>query len=236
MSPLFTRALMLCAATLLAADAFAQCKVVDVDLTKGAPKDKRFTVSGGEWKNGWNVTGDLDRIQIDAGYEIKNGYLEVVVARKGGVTFAERKRNWLGLFACRDMNQCPGGYARAGGEGYAFSKAEIFSTKQAHTICEKKFGEYADWVMDDQTEHTVRAEIRNNVMTWTSKVGAKAGQTECGGAEQPVTHFRYATLGGILTEKKGWHHGSLVGLRVLRATVVDYDKPQGCQATNSARR
>jgi hypothetical protein len=147
---------------ILAHTVFAQCQVVNADLTKGAPNDKRFTVSGGAWKNGWNVTGDLDRIQIDAGYEIKNGYLEVVVARKDGVTFAEgqRKRNWLGLFACDTMNQCPGGYARAGGEGYAFSKAEIFSSKQPNTICEKKFGEYADWVMDDKTEHTVRAEKR----------------------------------------------------------------------------
>ncbi len=171
---------------------------------------------------------DLDRIQIDAGYEIKNGYLEVVEG--------QRKRNWLGLFACDTMNQCPGGYARAGGEGYAFSKAEIFSAKQTNPICEKKFGEFADWTMDDKTEHTVRAEVRGGVMTWSNKVGkvgAKTGQTACGGEAQPVTHFRYATIGGILTEKKGWHHGSLVGLRVLRVSIVDYDKAQDCKVAQS---
>jgi hypothetical protein len=224
----------LCAALLAAmraGAAYAQCKVVDVDLTKGKPADKRLTVEGGAWERGWRVAGDLDRLVIDAGYEIKNGYFEVVVARKGGVAFADgqRKRNWMGLFACPDMNQCPGGYARAGAEGYAFSKAEIFSSKQANTICEKKFGEYADWVMDDKTGHTVRAEVRNGVMTWTNKVGDRTGQTACGDEVQTVTHFRYATVGGILTEKKGWHHGSLVGLRVLRATIVDYDKKPGCK-------
>lgn len=221
---------LLCAAiVLLAVAAHAQCQLVSADLTKGAPADQRFTVSGGQWDKGWRVTSDLDRVAIDAGYAIRNGYLEVVVARHGGITFTERKRNWIGLFACQEMNQCPGGYARAGGEGYAFSKAEIFSSKQPNTICDNKFGEYVDWVMDDKTEHTVRAEIRHNVMTWTSKTGDKKGETACGNEAQPVTHFRYATIGGILTEKKGWHHGALVGLRVLRAIIIDYDKQPGCK-------
>lgn len=235
MSHRLTRVFLFCAPALLLAlasiTAAAQCTVVDLDLTKGKPTDKRLKIEGGQWEQGWRVAGDLDRLVIDAGYEIKNGYLEVVVARKGGVNFAQgaHKRNWLGLFACDTMNQCPGGYARAGGEGYAFSKAEIFSSKQPNTICEKKFGAYGDWVMDDQTTHTIRAEIRNNAMTWTSKVGDKTGQTACGDQAQPVTHFRYATIGGILGEKKGWHHGSLVGLRLLRAAIVDYDKKQGCK-------
>ena len=206
----------------------AQCRVIELDLTNGPPRDNRVRVEGGAWDAGWRVGGDLDRIVLDAGYQIKNGYFEVVVTRRGGVTFTERKRNWLGLAACEDFNQCPGGYARAGGEGYKFSKAEIFAVHQPNTICEKTFGEYADWVQDDRTEHVVRAEIRNGVMTWTNRVGEKTGTTSCGGEAQPVTQFRYATVGGILGEKKGWHHGSLVGLRVLRAVVVDLDKPAGC--------
>lgn len=234
-------ATLLCATLLLAlasVAAAAQCTVVDIDLTKGEPTDKRLKIEGGQWEKGWRVVGDLDRIVIDAGYEIKNGYFEVIVARQGGVTFAEgqRKRNWLGLFACDTMNQCPGGYARAGGEGYAFSKAEIFSAKQTNTICEKKFGEYVDWVMDDKTLHTVRAEMRDGVMKWTNKVGEKTGQSACGDEAQPVTHFRYATVGGVLNEKKGWHHGSLVGLRVLRMTIVDYDRATACKGIPAGAR
>lgn len=198
--------------------------VIDIDLTKGAPTDKRLTIDGGEWANGWRVTGDFDRILIDAGHDIQNGYFEVVVTRRGGITFTERKRNWMGLFACPDMNQCPGGYARGSAEGYGFSKAEIFAATQPNTICEQKFGQFADWVLDDQTEHRVRAEIRNGVMTWSNQVGNQRSETACGDAAKPVTQFRYATVGGILREKKGWHHGSLVGLRVLRATIVDYGK------------
>jgi hypothetical protein len=233
MTQTFTRYLKpLWPALLLAAavtSAFAQCEVVSVDLTKGAPKDKRFTVKGGAWEKGWRVAGDLDQIVIDAGYEIKNGYFEVVVTRKDAGPFPERKRNWMAALACAEGHQCPGGMARAGAAGYGFSKAEIFSAKQTNTICEKKFGEYADWVMDDQTEHVVRAEVRGGVMTWTNKVGDKRGQSACGDETQPVTHFRYATVGGVLNEKKGWHHGSLVGLRVLRMTVVDYDRASGCK-------
>lgn len=227
---------LLIAAVLAAAAgaAFAQCKVVEIDLTKGKPADKRLIIEGGAWERGWRVAGDLDRIQVDAGYEIKNGYFEVVVARKGELSFTERKRNWMGLFVCEDMNRCPGGYARAGDEMYAFSKAEIFAATQEDTICEKKFGEFADWVMDDKTEHIVRAEIRNNVMTWTSKVGDKRGETACGGETQPVTSFRYGTVGGILTEKRGWHHGALVGLRVLRLGIVDYDQQAGCKPPRPA--
>jgi hypothetical protein len=208
--------------------AFGQCRVIDLDLAKTKPTDSRVRVEGGTWDGGWRVSGDLDRLLIDVGYQIKNGYFEVVVTRQGGVTFTERKRNWMGLAACEDMNQCPGGYARAGGEGYAFSKAEIFAAQQPHTLCEQKFGAYADWVMDDRTEHVVRADVRNGVMTWSNRVGERSGQTSCGSADQPVTQFRYAVVGGILDQKKGWHHGSLVGLRVLRAVVVDYDKPAGC--------
>jgi hypothetical protein len=116
------------------------------------------------------------------------------------------------------MNQSPGGYARSGGEGYGFSKAEIFAASQPGTICEKKFGEAADWTMDGKTPHVVRAAVRNNVMTWTN---GKGGQTSCGSQEQPVTHFRYVTVGGILDKHTGWHHGSLVGLEVLRIRIVE---------------
>ncbi|MGQ9620090.1 MAG: hypothetical protein ACUVTX_03795 [Bacteroidales bacterium] len=150
--------------------------IINSNLTRGIPSDTRFIISGGKWNRGWEVTGDLDRLMIDVGYIITDGYFEVVVTRKGDLVFTERKRNWMGLFLCPDGNKCPGGYARAGAEAYGFSKAEIFS----------------------------------------------ASQTSCGGDQQPVTGFRYATVGGILTEKNGWHHGSLVGLKVLKVKIVDY--------------
>jgi hypothetical protein len=211
---------------------FAQCRVLDVDLAKGKPKDNRFSFKGGEWNKGWLVTGDTDQMVLDAGYDIKNGYFEVVVTRKGELTFAERKRNWMGLFACKQGNQCPGGYARAGDPMYEFSKAEIFSASQTHTICENKFGKFTDWINDGKTEHVVRAMVQNNIMTWS----VKGVETSCGSKDQPVTHFRYGTVGGILDHKTGWHHGSLLGLRVLRVTIVDNDKKQNCKAANVKRK
>lgn len=199
----------------------AQSVVLDVDLTKGSPGDKRFAIKGGEWQTGWNVTGDMDRMLIDVGRDIKNGYVEAVVTRKGNLSFTPQgKRNWMGVFAEPKGHQCPGGYARAGNEKYGFSKAEIFSSKSTDTICEKKFGESSDWVLDGKTKRVVRGEVRNNVMTWTND---KGGKTFCGSNEQPVTHFRYAMFGSVPEEKAGWHHGALVGLTVLRVKIVDYD-------------
>ncbi|HYO84473.1 MAG TPA: hypothetical protein VES20_23930 [Bryobacteraceae bacterium] len=72
-------------------------------------------------------------------------------------------------------------------------------------------------MLDGRTEHIVRAEVRGNVMSWT--LNGTTG-TACGSAAEPVTHFRYVTLGGILEEKLGWHQGSLVGLTVRRIKVV----------------
>jgi TolB protein len=57
-------------------------------------------------------------------------------------------------------------------------------------------------------------------MTWTTD---KGGQASCGSADQPVSYFRFAAVGGILDHKTGWHHGSLVGLRVLRIKVVEHE-------------
>jgi hypothetical protein len=45
-------------------------------------------------------------------------------------------------------------------------------TIQSPIICEKKFGDATDWVLDDRTEHRVRAELRNKVMTWSNHKGA----------------------------------------------------------------
>jgi hypothetical protein len=196
-------------------------QLLDLDLTQGPLQDKRVRVEGGQWDNGWRVVGDLDRIFIDLGHDVRNGYCEVVVTRRGSLNFPERKRNWMGLSGCEAMHQSPGGYARAGDSAYAFSKAEVFSCVQSNTIAEKKFGAASDWVLDDKTPHIVRAEIRNSTMTWTTDKGA---QVSCGDEKEPVNYFRFAAVGGILDRKTGWHHGSLIGLRVLRITIVDYDQ------------
>jgi hypothetical protein len=196
--------------------------LVDLDLTKGPPNDKRVRVEGGRWDNGWRVVGDLDRIFIDLDRDVKNGYFEVVVTRKGEFAFPERKRNWMGLSAVECMHQAAGGYARAGDLMYDFSKAEIFASTQSNTIREVKFGKPTDWVLDDKTPHVVRAEMKNKVMTWTTDKGGKA---EAGSDDQPVNYFRFAAVGGILDHKTGWHHGSLIGLRVMRITIVDYEQP-----------
>lgn len=193
--------------------------LLESDLTRRKPADRRITVSGGAWNQGWEVTGDTDRILVDVGRDVTSGYLEVEVTRRGALDFpqGQHKRNWLALFASPDGHQSPGGYARAGGAPYGFSKAEIFSANQKDTICEKKFGLAQDWKLDGKTVHIVRAEVRRNRMTW--RLGDDA-QTHCGGDAQPVTHFRYAMLGGLLDRTLGWHHGSLVGLKVLRFRIV----------------
>lgn len=206
--------------------ALAKHTLLDLDLTKGPPSDKRVKVEGGKWDNGWRVVGDVDRILVDLGLDVHNGYFEVVVTRTGTLEYpdvATRKRNWMGLFGCLAMNQCSGGYARTGAAMYDFSKAEIFSSNQSYTIDEVKFGKMSDWKMDDRTEHVVRAEVKNGVMTWTNNAGGKAS---AGDAKRPVTHFRFATVGGILDRRENWHSGSLVGLRVKRMTIVDYDPPR----------
>jgi hypothetical protein len=177
----------------------AEHVLLEFDLTAGAPTDPRVRVEGGQWDNGWRVTKDLDRIFIDLGQDVKNGYFEVVVTRRGDLAFAERKRNWMGLSGSEAMHQSPGGYARAGDPMYDFSKAEIFSSTQSHTICEQKFGKASDWILDDKTQHTVRAEVRNKQMTWTTDKGGKAS---CGGDDQPVNYFRFATIGGILDRRR----------------------------------
>lgn len=224
-SPLLRLALAFVAGA--AALAAAEHKILDLDLTKGPPPadDRRVKVEGGAFEpgRGWRVTGDLDRIVFDAGYDIRNGYFEVVVARRGELTFAERKRNWMGFSGSQFFTQAPGAYARAGDPMYGFSKAEFCASSQSATIGEKKFGEAGDWPLDDRTTITVRAEVRNNVMTWSNSRG---GKTSAGSAEQPISFVRYAAVGGVLDRKFGWHAGSLVGLRVLRMTVADYEKPR----------
>lgn len=194
-----------------------QRTLIDLDLTKGAPAAKEVSIHGGKLDGGWLVTGDLDRLWIDLGRDVRAGHVEVTVTRQGPESFEKRKRNWFGLSASPAMHQSPGGYARSGAEGYGFSKAEIFAASQPNTICEKKFGEPSDWVLDGKTPIVVRAEIKDQVMIWTNSRGGKAA---CGGPEQPVTHFRYVALGGILDQINGWHHGSLIGLKVLRVRVA----------------
>jgi hypothetical protein len=197
--------------------AWAGETVLELDFTKGPPEDQRIQVQGGQWREGWNVVGDTDRILIDLVRDVRDGYVEAVVARKGSLNFADRKRNWLGVFASPAGHQSVGGYARAGAELYGFSKAEIFASTQSATICEKKFGETSDWILDGKTEHVVRVEVRNNQMTWSN---GKQSAT-CGSDAQPVNYFRWIMLGGVLDRKTAWHHGSLVGLRVLGVKVFD---------------
>jgi endo-1,4-beta-xylanase len=193
--------------------------LLEADLTAGHPGDRRIRVHGGKWETGWLVAGELDRIFIDLGREVREGYVEAVVTRTTPLEFRDRKRNWFGLSASREMNQAPGGYARAGAELYGFSKAEIFAATQANTICEEKFGEAGEWKLDGKAEHTVRAVLRGGTMTWSHAQGAAA----CGSDAQPVTHFRYVALGGLLDRKVGWHHGSLIGLKVKSIRVVAFD-------------
>jgi hypothetical protein len=191
--------------------------VLDLDFRQGSFSNPRIAVHGGKWDNGWNVTGDTDRILIDLERDIRDGSVEVVVTRTGELNFTERKRNWLGVFASPAGHQSAGGYARAGAEMYGFSKAEIFASTGSSTICEKKFGEASDWILDGKTEHVVRVEVKNNVMTWSNG----RSSASCGGDGQPVNYFRWIMLGGVLDHKLGWHNGSLVGLKFLRLRVID---------------
>ncbi len=210
----------LCITTFLCALSFAAetTALIDLDFTKPLTPPANVNIQGGKFDKGWLVTAGLDRIFIDLRRDIRSGYVEVTVTRGHSPVFEKRKRNWLGLSASPTMNQAPGGYARAGGDGYGFSKAEIFAASQSNTICEKKFGEATDWPSDSTTPITVRATIQSNVMTWTHAKGAPAS---CGGNDQPVTHFRYVAAGGILDETNGWHHGALIGLKILRLRVVE---------------
>jgi hypothetical protein len=212
-SPKLAIAALLCGITRAANNT----TLIDLDFTKPLTPPANVTIQGGKFENGWLVTADLDRIFIDLGRDIRSGYVEVTVTRGPSRDFEKRKRNWLALSASPTMNQAPGGYARAGAGGYGFSKAEIFAANQPNTICEKKFGDAADWPSDNITPITVRATIQSNVMTWTHGKGPAA---TCGSAEQPVTHFRYIAAGGILNETNGWHHGALIGLKILGLRVV----------------
>jgi hypothetical protein len=210
--------------------------VFDVDLTQGAAAlPAAAAVLGGQWDEGWRVTGNQQRIVLDAGYPIRNGCLELKMTRKRTVQTAQ-KMNAFGLYehAAIDQAGVHGDifYVRIGmteisqgvqGNVKAFGRVD---TKPGDNLAhagmhwEERFGKFADWVLDDKTPVTMKLEWKNgNAFLTEIKGRVLTCPNGCAGS---IDALRYAVLGGDRYDGGG----SLVGLRFLAAKLTDYDAPE----------
>jgi hypothetical protein len=219
--------------------------VFDVDFTKGlADMPAQGRVNGGEWRDGWRVTGRGQSIVLDAGYPIKNGVFELTVARAdlsaGPVAFAlpawDRSAKVFGLYENAEL-----AYAGAGpGDlfqwqvGSGERQREIQGVLRANTREQAKawrwmqeYGKWSDWTNDDHTPLTVKFEWRDGKGVFTDFKGASwPCPKDC---HAQMDSLRYVALG---TDQSA--QGSL-GMRYLRARLTDLDKPEATQATRLRR-
>jgi hypothetical protein len=212
--------LILAAACALHAPTHAQTAapvVFDLDFTTGAAAlPKTAKVIGGEWRGGWVPTDNGQRIEIDAGREIRNGSLEVTFTRSNwsddvrAYTLPEWFYNAkvINLFEKGDLS----------GESIQFQVYSRQRIENNQAIVsgggwQQKIGKWSDYVCDGRTPMTVRLEWKDGRVACTDV----KGQTASGG-KQP-TKLRYVALGG---ERR--RPGSALGMRFLAARLIDLDQ------------
>ena len=203
----------------------SRCRTVfDVDLKNG--EDALPTASavlGGQWDDGWRVTGNGQRIVLDAGYLIGNGRLEVTMTRKRAVQTA-KKINVFGMYEhpAIDQSDLHGDifYLRIG-------ITEISQGRQGNVKAighgmawEERFGKLADWVMDDKTPVTMKMEWKDGNALLTEITGRVLSCPD--GCGRQMNALRYVVLGGDRYDGGG----SLVGLRFLSVKLTDLDVPE----------
>jgi hypothetical protein len=230
--------------------------VFDLDLTKGPPRKstQAIKVEGGAWEKGkgFRLTSEKDnRLVIDAGYPIREGYLEVdVIAEKtpyceGAACDADKarlgdgshKRNFVGLHeeASLDQGTKSGAdifYLRTGSPSYKFFAMKASGHGFDTAECEPRIGDLKDWAADGKTVHTFRLEWKGGAAIVTDRTGRvsvcekdrgeKRPEAKPHGKNRPlmVDELRYVFLGA-----DKFNGLNPVGLRYLRAKLVDYHKP-----------
>jgi hypothetical protein len=218
---------------LLVSSAVSEETLFDIDLTAGSAPGA--TVSGGAWEDGWRVKSHGNRIVLDAGVKIANGYVEArFTCNKAPWNLGIDKTNWFGLYEEADLTHGGQGdvaYLRQGQTKYGFSrmKASGKGMNSTHDIMEKSFGSTSDWKLDDQTVHTVRFTWKDGVVTYrgTANNGLSCNLASCTG-ENAIDEIQYAFIGGDRTYGK-----SVIGTRFLSIKFVDLD--DGGHAPVSAR-
>jgi hypothetical protein len=215
--------------------------ILDLDFTQGPGVLPDTTkVSGGEWRNGWRVTDNGQRIIIDPGYHIKNGMMEVTFTRydtSGSPTaYIEpplpKPSNVISLWedaGIGRMGETNGDYfiLRIGiAERYEDKQGYLAIRNigtQGSSLWQESFGKWADLVSDDNTAQTVRLTWKDGKPTFTDVKGnvlTKANTTQA-----PLDKLRYLVLGGNIS----LNNGSAVGFRFLRARLTDFDKSARAQ-------
>ncbi len=207
--------------------------VFDVDLTKGpdALPPQAMVIGAGEWDQGWRVTADHQRVVFDAGYQIRNGSMEVTLTRKKH-PYTSGKIDMIGLYEMATLDHADTFgdtfYLRVGTGQEAQDvmgaiKAHVKERIQQHfgEIWQQQFGTHDDWATDDKTPITVKFEWRDGIGAFVNPKGERmACPKDCGGKN--LNSFRFAALGGDRYDGAP----SLVGARFLRMKLVDLDAPE----------
>ena len=209
--------------------------VFDVDLTLGNAGGGVRT--GGDWDNGWRVTGNNQRIVFDAGRKIKNGYIETTFTINQNPWSANptgnmSKNNFFGAYESSSLSHFEPGalvYMRQGKESYDFGvwKAGVGNLvdrlNDYEGFMEGKIGNSNDWKVDDTTVHTIK-------MTWNNGDVFYSGT---GDGTQVVWHdvlrqggYRVDDLqyGYIGLDKSYSDNRGVPGLRFKSFKMVDLDK------------
>ncbi len=221
--------------------------ILEVDLTKGPGGLPAGTKAvGGEWRDGWLVTGNGQRVVFDAGYPIRNGMMEVSFTRwdhsVSAAAYAlpawDRVTKLVSLYEqpqLGDPEAPPGDSFRVQvGDGERARNIQGVlraNTKEEGTAWRwmQEYGQWIDWTSDDRTPMNMRFEWRNGNGTFTDIQGKT---WRC--ARDCMSHMnslRYLVLGN-----DGSCQGSPLGTRFLRARLVDFDKPAGASAQPQRQR
>jgi hypothetical protein len=200
---------------------YREVVVVDVDLTKGDAGPG--VVTGGKFEGGWRVTSrDGQRIVFDAGHPMANGYLEVryTMSRPPHAP-PPAKIQWVGLHEDPGLNQATSTgdtfYARAGEEGYKFSRVKAYGRKFDKSEWENDVGRAEEWATDDHTEQSVRLEWKGGRAIFVDPTGkAHTCPKKLCTPRFPIDRLRYAFLG---SDK--YTGVSLEGIRFLHVKLVE---------------
>jgi hypothetical protein len=234
--------LLMCFSLVLFSSVLAQnnkgATVLDIDFTKGPGiLPDSTTVKGGMWRNGWLVTENNQRIVLDPGYHIRNGVMEVTFTywdtALNPTAFAEpalpKPTNAISIFE----DAAIGKSGETNGDFFILrmSSNERYEDKQGNISVRMKgegdqgvatwgqsFGKWADLTADDKTPMTIRLEWKDGKPVYTDVKGNVLSDSKAPTA--PLDKLRYLVLGGNIS----LNNGSAVGMRFLRAKLVDLDK------------
>jgi hypothetical protein len=206
--------------------------VFQADFTKGPAglPDCARVIGGGEWRAGWRVTNNGQRVVFDAGYPVKNGRFEATFTR-WDVQSSEA------AFAAPPLHAYTYPFAlyeeeKGGGDSFKleFHRGAAENVQSAITGRVKeqaggafrwnqKVGKWSDWVLDDTTPLKLQFEWRDGKASYRdSRNQVWPCPEDC---MRNMNALRYMSLGADANGE--W---SLSGMRLLSATLVDFDLPE----------